>query len=169
MLVKNLSGYVTLTGIIPWVVFMLILSGGCVKKEVLNELLYRVVVSHGHENIDLTKGVSVELIDGISGLGTGKVANLYSAKREHDICIPSDSKDSYFLAAYKGGRIFNCLFEVIQVTNDRYRSVKNFIKENNIFLYTDDFGRGVIWIPAVCEYDIMECQKQINILRNLTE
>ncbi|MET0116415.1 MAG: hypothetical protein ABW090_03220 [Sedimenticola sp.] len=102
--------------------------------------------------------------DGRSGLILNEPVKL----RIQDIsyCRSPDGDYSFYMARYIGNGIYECIFEVYQKTADSFKSVKKFVEKNKLSLYTSDFSRGVMWIPASCQYNLKKCQIELNFLRD---
>ena len=111
--------------------------------------------------------ISAKRADGWSGFILEEAVKFRINERSH--CNPSVDGYSFFVSEHLGDGTYKCLFEVFQKTNDTFKSVQKFIDSNNLSLYTNDFSRGVIWIPASCMSDINKCRSDIEFLRNHKE
>jgi len=109
--------------------------------------------------------VDAKRADGWSGLILDENIRL-TLDDEEPYCVPSGDGNNFFLSKRLHRGEYRCVFEVYQKTSDSFDSVKKFVSSKGLRLYTNDYSRGVIWIPASCKSGVKECQIDLDFLRD---
>ncbi|WP_419637552.1 hypothetical protein [Thiolapillus sp.] len=133
--------------------------------DVSNKTEYMIVAIKKPTVKDGFGFIEAKRTDGWSGVVLDE--NIKLNIDDEKLCFSSSTVGYRFFVSKKyRGSGYQCVFEVYQKTNDSFGSVKKFVNDKELQLYTNDYSRGVIWIPASCENNVKECQSDLDYLRD---